>query len=262
MTGNYGGEVLRHVVAFKAVEPHAGVFRSELSQHFQRARETYRSLLACHPVSFAAFRQMPWHHYGLLALEQTQVAMRSPFLDNEIVRVAYRAPAPALESNDACLRLIADGNPALRAIATDRGPIAGGPWGAARRAAAEFMRLSEYAYDYGMPQWLVPVDRRLAGLRPERLFLGRQKFFHFRLWYRDVLAGYVRDILLDPRALSRPYVDRRHVETLVRDHVAGRANHTLDIHKLLTLELVHRLFVDHQSARHVSAADRCAITAA
>ena len=262
MTGNYGGEVLRRVVAFKHVEPRAGVFQPALAEHVQRARETYRALLTCHPVSFAVFRQAPWHHYGLLALEQTQVAMRSPFLDNEIVRTAFRAPAPAQGGHDVCLRLIEEGHSTLRHVATDRGPIDGGPWSAARRAAIEFMRLSEYAYDYGMPRWLVPIDRRLSILRPERLFLGRQKFFHFRLWYRGTLAGYVREMLLDPRSLSRPYVHRPQVERTVRDHVTGRANHTLEIHKLLTLELVHRLFVDHQPARRALPAVRCTVTAA
>ena len=31
-----------------------------------------------HPITFVAFRQSPWHHYGVLGLEQTQVAVRSP----------------------------------------------------------------------------------------------------------------------------------------------------------------------------------------
>ena len=56
-------------------------------------------------------------------------------------------------------------------------------------------------------------------------------------------------MLLDPKALSRPYVERKRVEALVTDHVTGRANHTLEIHKLLTLEHVHRLFVDAQPTR-------------
>src|SRR6185312_4405791 len=53
MTGIYGGEVLRRVVAFKHLEPRAGVFQAALAEHVQRARATYRALLTCHPVSFA-----------------------------------------------------------------------------------------------------------------------------------------------------------------------------------------------------------------
>src|SRR5436309_10230783 len=86
MTGNYGGEVLRRVRAFKAVEPLPRLFGPDLMRDVRRAGETYDSLLRGHPLSFAVFKQAPWHHYGLLALEETQVALRSPYLDNDLVR--------------------------------------------------------------------------------------------------------------------------------------------------------------------------------
>jgi asparagine synthase (glutamine-hydrolysing) len=246
MTGNYGGEVLRRVRAFKPREPLPGLFAPGLLSSVAQARETYAGVTAGHPLSFAVFRQAPWHHYGLLALEQTQLSLRSPYLDNDFVRTVFRAPPSALADSDVSLRLIADGNPTLRAIETDRG--LGGrqarPWARLSRALLELSFKAEYAYDYGMPQGLARVDHRLARLRLERLFLGRHKFSHFRVWYRDALAGYVREVLLDPRALSRPYLERRRLEAIVRDHTGGRANYTSEIHKLLTLELLHRAFVD------------------
>jgi asparagine synthase (glutamine-hydrolysing) len=51
-------------------------------------------------------------------------------------------------------------------------------------------------------------------------------------------------MLLDPRALSRPYLERRTAEAVVRAHVKGDRNYTTDIHKMLTLELLHQLFLD------------------
>jgi asparagine synthase (glutamine-hydrolysing) len=248
MTGNYGGEVLRRVRAFKPMEMLPGLFDGELLASIGQARATYDSVTRGHPLSFAVFRQAPWHHYGLLALEQTQIGLRSPFLDNDFVRTVFRAPASTLTSNDICRRLIAEGNPVLERIATDRGPMNGRVWNAARRQASQLTYRAEYAYDYGMPQWFAPVDRMLAGFKPERLFLGRHKFYHFRLWYRDALSRYLRDTLLDSRALTRPYVSRARVEQVVNGHLHGRANHTIEIHKLLTLELVHRCFLDAQPA--------------
>lgn len=246
MTGNYGGEVLRRVRAFKPVEPPAGLFRQEFLSHIHAAKEAYAQLLHGHALSFAVFRQAPWHHYGLLALEQTQVALRSPFLDNELVRTVYRAPASALESNDFSLRLIADGNPVLRRIRTDIGQ--GGNNGRltakAYRMLLEFTFKAEYAYDYGMPQWVTRIDNIFSRLHLERAFLGRHKFYHFRVWYRDTLSQYVRDMLLDPRTLSRPYLERKQLEAMVHGHIKGKMNYTLGIHKVLMLELVHRLFMD------------------
>ena len=49
-----------------------------------------------------------------------------------------------------------------------------------KRHYHEFMAKAEYAYDYGMPQWLVRADRRLSALHLEKLFLIT-KFCHFRI---------------------------------------------------------------------------------
>ena len=248
MTGNYGGEVLRRVRAFKPGPPTPGVFCPELLSYVDRASETYGRLIQGHPLSFAVFRQAPWHHYGLLALEQTQLTLRSPYLDNDLVRTVFRAPQSVLTSNDISLRLIADGDPNLRRLRTDRGVGGNGSrfLASAARGYLEFTFKAEYAYDYGMPQWVAEIDHALSPLHLERLFLGRHKFYHFRVWYRDTLANYVREMLLDSRTLSRPYLERKGVEEIVSGHLKGNRNHTSAIHKLLTLELIHRQFLDSE----------------
>ena len=248
MTGNYGGEVLRRVRAFKAVDPMPGLFQPEFLTNVQNAKETYRRLIEVHPLSFAVFRQAPWHHYGLLSLEQSQLSLRSPFLDNEFVRTVFRAPLFTLASDNVSLRLIADGSQKLLRIRTDRGALGSLPaWaGAMQRAYFEFTFKAEYAYDYGMPQAVVNVDHALSFLHLERMFLGRHKFYHYRVWYRDALANYVREMLLDPRSLSRSYLRRDALESIVEEHLKGTRNYTTAIHKLLTLEHIHRLFIDSQ----------------
>ncbi len=246
MTGNYGGEVLRRVRAFKPGQPADGLFRPEVLSYVDMARETYNRQLDGHPLSFAVFRQAPWHHYGLLALEETQLALRSPFLDNDVVRAVFRAPQSVLTSNDISLRLIADGDAKLRRMRTDRGVGGNGSrvMAAAMRGYLEFTFKAEYAYDYGMPQWVAQVDHAVAPLHLERLFLGRHKFYHFRVWYRDAVPSYVREMLLDSRTLSRPYLEPKGVEEIVSGHLKGNRNYTSSIHKVLTLELIHRLFLD------------------
>jgi asparagine synthase (glutamine-hydrolysing) len=250
MTGNYGGEVLRQVRAFKPTTPAPGLFSAELMSQVQTAHETYGRVIQGHPLSFAVFRQAPWHHYGLLSLEQTQLSLRSPFLDNDFVRTVFRAPESATLNNDVCLRLIAEGNPALRGIRTDRGLIAkpGRFSTSILQSYLEFTAKAEYAYDYGMPQWVAGVDHAFAPLHLERLFLGRHKFYHFRVWYRDSLSKYVQEMLLDSRTLSRPYLQRRAIEPMVKAHIRGNRNYTTEIHDLLSLELMHRLFIDSHAA--------------
>ena len=246
MTGNYGDQILRRLRAFKPGEPVPGLFVPEFLAHVHAARKTYNGLLQTHPLSFAAFRQGPWHYYGLLALEQTQLTLRSPYIDNDLVRTNFRAPESTCENNDLRVRLIGDGSPTLRRIRTDLGfgGRVGYLPGAAFRRFHDFTFKAEYAYDYGMPQWVARVDHLFSPFHLERLFLGRHKFYHFRVWYRDALSEYVREMLLDRRTLSRPYLDRGRVEAVVRGHLTGGQNYTSEIHKLLTLELLHRLFLD------------------
>jgi asparagine synthase (glutamine-hydrolysing) len=250
MTGNLGGELLRRVRTFKPAAPLAGLFNSEVLSHVRQAEVTYATLLHEKPLSFAVFKQSPWNHYGILALEQAQLALRTPFLDNDLVRTVFQAPESALDSTENSLRLIADGRKELLRIPTDRGLMGqrGRLSNAARRGFLEFLFKAEYAYDMGMPQPVAQIDHVFSRLHLERLFLGRHKVVHFRMWYRDALAAYVRDTLLDPRTLSRPFIERKQLEEVVRRHLKGDRNYTNEIHKVLTLELVHRLFLDKPEA--------------
>ncbi len=86
MTGNYGDQVLRHMCVFRPSAPTAGLFRPEFLAQVAAAGETYARIAQGHALTLAAFRQAPWHYHGLLALESTQVSMRTPYVDNELVQ--------------------------------------------------------------------------------------------------------------------------------------------------------------------------------
>jgi len=242
ISGTYGSEIMMHDVMFKAEMPIAGLFQKDFLQNIHMAGQTYDTIRRVHPATFAAFRQSPWHHYGILGLEQSQVTVRSPYLDNDLVRTAYRAPGSLRINAESRWQLVQDGNPGLAELRTDRG--IGGHHNAFTRLFLEFLFKAEYAYDYGMPQWVARIDHMLGRLHLERIWLGRHKPFHFRVWYRDQLANYVREMLLDSRSLGRPYLTRGGVEQIVNGHLRGNRNYTTEIHRLLSLELLHRLFLD------------------
>jgi asparagine synthase (glutamine-hydrolysing) len=246
VVGTYGSEIVRQAVMFKPKAPQTGLFPPAILSQVRQAEETYASVRRRHPVTFAAFCQSPWYHHGILGLEQTQLTVHSPFMDNDFVRTVYQAPKPTSPTDDVRLRLIGDGSAALARIRSDRG-VGGGSGrliSAVVRGLQEFTFKAEYAYDYGMPHWLAQIDHRLSRLHLERLFLGRHKLLHFRTWYRNSLADYVKQTLLDPVALTRPYLEPKRQEAIVRQHINGERNYTTEIHKLITLELTHRLFVD------------------
>jgi asparagine synthase (glutamine-hydrolysing) len=110
----------------------------------------------------------------------------------------------------------------------------------------EFTFKAEYAYDYGMPRWLAWIDHVLAPLHLEKIFLGRHKFFHFRVWYRDKLSQYLKDVLLDTRTRNRPYLRGANLSRLVRSHINGNQNFTSEIHRILTCELMQRQLIEQK----------------
>jgi asparagine synthase (glutamine-hydrolysing) len=242
VVGTYGSEVMLQAVMFKTEQPAEGLFNSEVLKRIAEAKESYSSALRGHPITFIAFRQSPWHHYGVLGLEQTQVAIRSPYLDNDVVKIVYRAPRSIKVNEQARVRLIREGTPALAKLRTDRG--IGGLNKGLTRVGLEFLFKAEYAYDIGMPQWVAQIDHLFRWFHLERVWLGRHKVFHFRVWYRDQLARYIREILFDSRSLARPYLEPKAVQAVVDGHIKGNRNYTTEIHRLLALEFAHRLFVD------------------
>jgi asparagine synthase (glutamine-hydrolysing) len=246
LTGNYGTEIVRSKVVFRPGAGFGNIFDPEFAKRILKAATTYSQERAGRIMSFIAFKQVPWHHYARLSLEQSQLTPRSPFLDNELVSLVYQAPPEVASGKELSLRLIHDGNPSLSRIPTDRGLTypQGRVAGKIDAAFREFLAKVEYAYDYGMPDWLARSDRALGALHLERLFLGHQKFCHFRIWYRDYFAAYVKEILLDSRTLSRGYLNPRLVRERVEGHLDGKCNFTLGIQKILSMELMHRLLIE------------------
>jgi asparagine synthase (glutamine-hydrolysing) len=162
------------------------------------------------------------------------------------VQLAFRKPEEDFNYKQLSLNLINDGNLNLAKIPTDRG---------LQQKSVPFLTLAnkilkeitfklEYLYDYGMPHKAAEYDKMLSMLKPQKIFLGRHKFYHFRIWYRDYLDTYIKDILLDDRTLSRPYFDRKLLRTAIQDHLEGRRNYTSEITCLLTMELLHRNLVE------------------
>ena len=92
MVGTFGSEIISGDVMFKPVTPSAPIFQQEVLSQVSSATATYRDQFRGNRTSVAAFRQPAAYHFGVLALEQSQLTLRAPFLDNEVVRTVFRAP--------------------------------------------------------------------------------------------------------------------------------------------------------------------------
>lgn len=243
LTGNFGSEVLRSMSTFKPVGLSGGLLADGVA-------ETVRGLIArpatpaVHPVTFAAFKEVPWGLFGSLAAGRSQVTFRTPYLDNDLVALAYRAPAALRQSPHSSLRLISGSHPALAAIPTDRGVLHGdsGAGRLGRRLFSEVTFKLDYLDKEGLPSWLAPAAP-LFGLLSKTRLLGLHKYLPYRRWFREELAPYIRDVVTDPRTARLPYWNREALEAMVINHVRGRRNHVRDINAVLTLEAVHRLLL-------------------
>ena len=150
MTGNYGSEILRSNVAFRPRPLNPSLFNPEFLQLGSAAAATYEKEAEGNRLSFIAFKQVPWHHHSRLSVEQSQLTMRSPYLDNELVALAYQAPEGQEFSTTPALRFVAPrpcvgrgstGSPAhwaQRLVAWETARV-GGP-GAIAQQPACFMR--------------------------------------------------------------------------------------------------------------------------
>jgi asparagine synthase (glutamine-hydrolysing) len=195
-------------------------------------------------VTFAAFKEIPWSLFGSLAAGRSQTTFRTPYLDNDIVALAYQAPMASRRSPNAALRLIRDNNPELARLATDRGVTVGntGLAHTMRRVVSEVTFKLDYLHKEGMPHWLMPADPALGALSRVGI-LGGHKYLPLRHWFRHELGRHVTDVLTDSRMSRLGVLNMQVLPTVAADHVAGRRNYVREIGAALTLESIDRLFV-------------------
>jgi asparagine synthase (glutamine-hydrolysing) len=242
LTGSYGSEVMRGARAFKAVCLTDSIIHKDFECHINDASSTFNAASTGHPVSFSVFKQAPWYYYNRLAVEQSQVVVRTPYMDNDFVGLVYRRPEESMESRKLARYLISKGVPELAALRTDTGNCS-----YFRHVWSQFLFKADYCYKSGMPQWMEQIHHMCGPLQPEKLLIGRHRFAHFRVWFRNQLAPYIREILLDRRTAERPYFNHRRLELMLTQHINGERNYTDDIERALTVELTHRQFIDRKT---------------
>jgi asparagine synthase (glutamine-hydrolysing) len=237
MTGNWGGELMRGVRAFKYVMPKGDFVSQELAKQMNESAAAFSTTNA-NPLSAALFHQVPFQGYGRYAIERSQVVTRSPFLADEVVRWLYQAPAVVRESSAGAA--VIGRRPDLLAIPTDLG-LLGTKSSFALRASRRALIKAEYLTSHGAPDWLARLSARLPESMIETRFLGMDKFQHFRFWMRRDLAGFVQETLIEKRDDDLgAWFDMPRIAHMVNAHINGRANYTDQIDKLMTVALIQK----------------------
>ena len=246
MTGLFGSEIVRNHTMFKASLVGHEVFAPDLVTEMRRAVHTLREQKIGNSLSFALFKEVPWRAFGKRAVEQSQLTVRTPYMDNDLVALLYQMPPASRGSNDMELRLISDFHKTLARLRTNRGVKYG-----ENVLVSQFFQFlyfavfkADYLYFFSPPQWLGRLDHALAPLHLERSIFGSQKFEAYRIWFRRELADYIQGILLDRKTMQRAHFNPESLKTIVAAHLGGHGSHHDAINKALTLELLHRRLID------------------
>ena len=169
------------------------------------------------------------------AIVRREIETRHPFMHRRLLEMAWRVPTAMRDDGWVETYIIT-------------------------RNAPDLVRLP-YTYDYGDGYPLRPYSssslvrqiRRLS----QRLELKRQEFgwwhtpqtgnYRWSEWLRGPLAGYFREVLLDPTTQSRPYLRGAALGRWLDEQQAGQ-DHTLKLGTLLSLELTVREMIDRPPA--------------
>jgi asparagine synthase (glutamine-hydrolysing) len=203
-----------------------------------------------HPVTRAAFIEIPWHLFGTLAAARSELTVRTPYLDNDLVELAFRAPDQARRSSATAFRLVHAANERLAAIPTDQGRTATGV-GTLRELARRLYYGVTFKLDYwhsdGLPARLARAGPLLESLGRLGL-LGQHKYLPYRSWFRNELRAYAEEVLLDPRTRRSPFWSPDALRRVASDHASGRRNCLREIHAVLALESVERALMRPSAA--------------
>jgi asparagine synthase (glutamine-hydrolysing) len=245
LTGNFGSEVLRSMSTFKPAALAPGLLNPELTS-IARQCGLRAANGGTNPVTFAAFKEVPWNLFGCLAAGRSQLIFRTPYLDNEIVKLAYIAPAGARTSSEQAVRFVQRANVSLGAIATDRGlaGTSGAVVRAIKRVYSEVTFKLDYMCSEGLPPQFTALDSAFIACNRAVGISGLHKFLQYRRWLRKELAGFVQERVAGARL---PFLNADFLATMTREHIAGRHNFNREINGVATLEAIERLMLRQSS---------------
>jgi asparagine synthase (glutamine-hydrolysing) len=257
LTGKFGSEVIktRRLIPWQSyntdfVQPDLRALLDEL-----RPRDRFKQKYCLNTL---LFEEIPWYESGRVAVEQSQLTLRTPYLDNDLVKLMFQADSEVRGAGQLQPRYIREKAPELNTILTNMGGLGnGGPVLAkVRYLLYRALFKMEYYYLFATPHWLTWIDRKLEKLKLEEIVAGREKFEGYRIWIRSHLSDFIMQTLSNPNAHYVQFFDRRTVQHMVARHLAGTHNYLNEINKVLTIELAYASLIDQQPGPTRSSSNR------
>lgn len=244
LTGNYGGEVFRGISTFKPQRLASQMFDPGFAPAVTVAAGQL-SVYRAHPTTFSIFREVPWMIFCAAPPGRSQITMRTPYLDNELVKLAYQLPEELKNSSHPSARLVKANDRLLSGIATDRGFAAknSGPAFLARRFWSEFTFKLDYYNNEGLPRKLAAFNPMFREFMRTTNLAGLHKYLHYSQWFRRELNAFATERLAVARARHEKFFDPKFLGSIAARHASGRENFMPEINAILTLEAIERLLL-------------------
>lgn len=242
LTGDYGNVLFRPLQTPEFKIPDTIFLAPGFDDYFTAAQAAHQGISDTHPITQALFVCSPWHEYNRLALQQSQITVRSIFHDNDLASVMYRNYYDANQHYQLGRRLVSE---AINPILADTN---------SNQAATTTAGFSFLIYKYLNALPIKARDLWQASHHRWDTFFSRFQFGnlssgleHHRLchqlyknWYRNELSGYIQSVLLDDRTLSRTIFSRKGLESMVVSHIKGQMDFTNEITWAVTIELIYQ----------------------
>jgi len=243
LTGVFGGEIFREISFYKPTR-----FDHDLLNPDWRAR--LRNRVAdhisekAHPITVAVTREIPDRRFGVVAAGRSQTVFRTPYLDNELVALAYRTPPALRASPQPLIAAINDNSKVLSQIPTDMGFLGEGAGidSSFRQIFGKAIFKLDYFYSEGLPRRLrsfTPVFDLFDAGGP---FFGRHKFLHYRRWFQRELAPMVGERIQEVADRGSELWSSAYLHKMMTQSARRGVNYSREINLVLTLEAVERLF--------------------
>jgi asparagine synthase (glutamine-hydrolysing) len=240
LTGKFGSEVvrIRRLMPSETYAP--GFLVPELQALVDRLPHFNDTNPHGHPLTRVVTEEIPWHEHGRLAVEQAAVTMRTPYMDNDLVKLMYCAPKGSRAAGDLQERYVKERAPEFARFVTNLGRFSSTSPMLTKLCYYPFWAMFkvEYTYLYATPHWLTRLDRALASWHLEKLLSGRQKWEGYRIWMKTHFDGFLRDTLSNSQADYTRFFDYKAVNQMVERHTAGTHNYFDEINRALTTELI------------------------
>ena len=240
LTGKFGSEIVRvrRLVPSRTYQP--GLLQDDLRTLVEQLPTFANTNPQGHALTRVVTEEIPWHEHARVAVEQSQLVLRTPYMDNELVKLMYQAPLGSRTAGDLQERYVRERAPEFARDITNMGRFS-----SSNPLVTKFFYYLfrayfkvEYVYLHVTPHWLTWFDRKLEYLHLERLLSGRQKWEAYRIWIKTAFAPFLRETLCDPQADYTHFFDYQTVRTMVERHIAGTHNYLEEINKALTVQLI------------------------